>query len=100
MNFIATEFLQCQFLSDSHNAHYPIGRDARHVAHIIRQAVAARTAVPWEEVHSKRWMRGTKSTLPDDVLLQPQIFIQAPSKDLPDPASRRRRPGILKTRPP
>jgi hypothetical protein len=60
---------------------------------LIAQAIDARTGVPWEEVHSKAWMRGTKSNIPDEVLVASETFIPAPRNSSPPR-------GILKNRRP
>ena len=45
-------------------------------------------------------MRGTKSNLPDDVLLRPRIFVPISSEYLREPAPPRERPGVLNAQPP
>ena len=60
---------------------------------LIGQAIVARNAVPWDDVHSKAWMRGKKSTIPDEVAIASETHVPAPFV-----ASQRS--GILKIRSP
>jgi hypothetical protein len=47
----------------------------RHVARIIGLATMQSTRVPWEDIHSKASMRGTKSNLTDEVALRNEEYV-------------------------
>jgi hypothetical protein len=93
MNISNLCLLQYCFLVDSHNARYVKGQYITHVTFLIAQAIVSRTGVPWEEVHRRAWMRGTKSNISEEVAVASETFV-------PDPGTSFRRLGILKIQEP